>query len=393
MISPERIQKILAELRQFQQSARKLWREAGFDSQKGLFREGLLPDGMPAPLMKHRFRVQCRQIYVFAQSYVEHFDPEDLNLAEAAWTACQADFRIPGKGGYYSAIDTEGAPLPEIDLYEQAFAIFAAVWLFHITQNESYLRDAEAVWSFIEAEMSDPAGGFFPTLPFASRQAQNPHMHLLEACLFAYMFTAGSDWEMRAKTLLSLFTDHIYDAENRVVREHFKAGWGLDSNGTEPGHSGEWIWLLHVCDSILDSDTYIFQRALYDRLLLDGLDIDGLGWDEIEAEGGVRRHTRRLWVQCEIIKGHLAIFEQGTEFSVLERTLSLIETVQRLYLRGAENGTWNEHLDAHGKNFVNFSPATSFYHLNLMIQEVIRVLEPISFAVNGCAGCPGKGAL
>lgn len=59
---------LLDEIRSFRRTARELWLTHGWDATLNLFQEGLNFDGTAAELPKRRFRVQSRQIYVYAQA-------------------------------------------------------------------------------------------------------------------------------------------------------------------------------------------------------------------------------------------------------------------------------------------------------------------------------------
>lgn len=379
---------LLDEIRSFRRTARELWLTHGWDATLNLFQEGLNFDGIPADLPKRRFRVQSRQIYVYAQAYAETAQPRYLEHAEAAWeTSCKLYRK--NHGGFITSVDLTGKPLEKnCQCYEQAFGIFAAVWLYHITGTETYREDTEKIWSFLDTHMRHPKGGFctdYPTDPKQQRQ-QNPHMHLAEAALFAFMFTGDPVWADRAAEMIGLFQTYFYDPRYHVVTEIFHHDWTLPhTTMSEPGHAAEWSWLIRIY-GLLTGDEYPgIQTALYQKMMHCGVDPKTMiGIDGVTPEGAPLKTSRRLWVQCEMIKAHLSILESGGGDAALESVITLLQTLISTYL--LPNGVWHEHLNATGQDMVLYAPATSLYHLNMAFHEVFRVLEPLQYSQK-CAGC------
>ena len=80
--------------------------------------------------------------------------------------------------------------------------------------------------------------------------------------------------------------------------------------------------------------------------------------------------TRRLWVQTEMVKAHLAQYEHGDE-AAAGRAAKWLSAVQDVYLK--PNGTWIDQLGPSGLPILKPVPASTFYHILCMITEADRL--------------------
>ena len=84
-------------------------------------------------------------------------------------------------------------------------------------------------------------------LPDAPR-TQNTHMHLLEAFLVAFEATGEVRYRQEAAGIVELFFAKLFDRQHACIGEFFDRAWAPDAaHGAEvePGHSFEWVFLLH----------------------------------------------------------------------------------------------------------------------------------------------------
>ena len=89
------------------------------------------------------------------------------------------------QGGFARTLGREGGVLdPALDLYDQAFVLFALAWMHRVTGNAEPLELAREVSDAVERELRRPDGEGYRSASDASDEyLQNPHMHLLEARL------------------------------------------------------------------------------------------------------------------------------------------------------------------------------------------------------------------
>ena len=115
-----------------------------------------------------------------------------------------------------------------------------------------------------------------------------------------------------ADQIIELFQTRFFDRDHHIIREFFNADWSIAAGDlgetAEPGHAAEWIWLLGWYERLTGISQAEYANALYTRLLSKPGDFLN---DEEDVFGNVRRETRRLWCQTELIKAHLAQAERG----------------------------------------------------------------------------------
>jgi N-acylglucosamine 2-epimerase/mannose-6-phosphate isomerase len=89
---------------------------------------------------------------------------------------------------------------------------------------------------------------------------QNPHMHLLEACLVCHESFQAEENLRLAGELVELFSRRFLMAQRQG--RFFDANWCRTSQMVEPGHQFEWAWILVRCQRVADADTRSAAEAL-----------------------------------------------------------------------------------------------------------------------------------
>ncbi|MCC8940398.1 AGE family epimerase/isomerase, partial [Bradyrhizobium sp. Arg68] len=102
-------------------------------------------------------------------------------------------------------------------------------------------------------------------------------------------------------------------------------------------------------------------------------DATGCLIDEGDAEGNIRRQTRRLWPQTELAKAWIAQAEAGESGAADEARAALV-LLERHYLSHPVAGGWYDQFDREGNSLVATIPASSFYHVLCAITEAEQVL-------------------
>ena len=356
-----------------------LWLDKGRDHRDGGFHEKLDLHLTPITTEGKRIMVQARQCYVFAVFAGEL--PEARNAAASGFDFMLSHGAHPD-GGWRHRVARDGAPQDDSrDLYDQAFALFAAAWMHAAFGREDALSAANATLDYLDAQRAHPAGGYSENILADGSLAdgprrQNPHMHLFEAVLALFDATGDDAYLARAEVLFDLArTKFIVDG---TLREYFTDGLdpvqGTMGTIVEPGHHMEWVWLLHRYAALTDERRAIETAAqLYAFALDHGYDAGSGGLlDEVTFTGAVHQDSRRLWPQTEALKGHLARRERGDDRAAAARIDAGLDSLLRHHLVGG-GGNWHEHIRADGSNFYGSLPASSLYHLSFAVAELDRV--------------------
>ncbi|HAE26515.1 MAG TPA: hypothetical protein DCG58_05095, partial [Hyphomonas adhaerens] len=269
-----------------------LWSERGVGDH-GLFRETLTLDHQSADQDITRVRVQARQTYIFAEALRLGWKPDtgaDL-LAMGLSTLTGPALRPDGLAGRVLGSDGSGFTDDTADLYDTAFVLFALAETASVLEGaEEALAGARRILTAADAKLRAPDGGYFETLPADQKRHQNPHMHLLEACLALHRADPDGDHLSRAGEIVSLFDRFFTAGPGDLLGEHFAPGWtqpaGRDADIVEPGHQFEWVWLLHAYARATEMPVHARAEKLY-AFACSTLDDEGRALQEVTREGAV----------------------------------------------------------------------------------------------------------
>lgn len=352
------------------------WGGAGLDHVHGGFHEELTAEGRPADLAFKRTRVACRQIYVFSHAALLGWgEGEALAQRGYEYLIAKADL---GGGAWAKQLTREGAVLDTTpDLYDLAFVLFALAWRYQLTRDPDALARAHATLDFVRANLRH-GEGFWHTLPPEGPRLQNPHMHLLEACLALYDSTAEERFLDQADDLVALFRARLFDG--RTLGEYFTEDWarapGQAGQVAEPGHHFEWAWILGQYQRQRGGDFSSAAVKLVDFAERHGVDTQTQAtYDEVRDDGAPLKRSSRTWPNTERIKGHLAVFEL-TGRDPHAPVASAARVLLDRYLAENPRGSWIDQLSADGAPLIRKAPTSTFYHLFLAFAETLR-LEPI----------------
>ena len=330
----------------------------------GSWVEHLHLDGSPDLKVERRWRVLARQVYVYAKATsMGWYDGKDIAVST---------YEKMKSVGYVHRVSAEGQITnPMRDLYDHAFYILAASSLYGLTKEVKYLQDAEALLDWIETDLSHPMGGWKESdqATDADDRRQNPHMHLFEASLHLFNVTGNSKHLRYANVVYELFKSKFLD--KGTVSEFFNANWtlldGPEGQTAEPGHAMEWVWLLGQYQKATGVDVSAAQASLYAAAQMHrSFFLD----DEEDKSGKTRRDSKRLWVQTEVIKAHLAMVESETP-GARGMAAAVIDALFPTYL--TPDGRWNDQIDTTGANIARTIPVSTFYHILCMAAESERI--------------------
>ncbi|MBR0937891.1 AGE family epimerase/isomerase [Bradyrhizobium jicamae] len=353
-----------------------LWSTTGWDSAAGGFVDRLHQDGSADRAAPRRVVVQARQIYCYAKAAQMGWYPEGRAIALKGLDYLLARAKAPdGRPGFAYSLTPEGGVLdPLRDTYGHAFVLLALATVHGLDHDAQVRAEIDALLSFLDTQLRSPHGGFQEGLPPAMPRRQNPQMHLFEAMIACFDATHDLSFQNRAGEFFALFLANLYDKQTRVLGEYFEEDWSkIQPVSVEPGHQAEWVWLLKGFERITGCPTGRPRGELLASALRYRDAATGCLVDEGNAEGGIRRDTRRLWPQTELAKAWIAQAEAGESDAADEARKALV-LLERHYLSHPVTGGWYDQFDREGKSLVATIPASSFYHLLCAATEAEQVL-------------------
>ena len=386
------------------------WNEAFCDQQYGGYHERLGHSFQPIATGRKRLVTQCRQLAVYA-----HAGTVESRLAGGvrdyrASTKAGFDFLVDKfhldvpevsfgessgglKGGAWRfSVQEDGSPLDDtLDLYAHAFVIFTMCHLWRGFDGDDLFQDlaaqarhhADQTRIFIDryfrlssgfAENLDPRT-LRPQL--GQMRRQDPHMHLLEAYLFAYELWGEDQWILAAQEILDLFLKYfirqhgnsvdLYEFMTDDLSPHPQEG-----HKVKPGHYFEWVWLLrkymeltqaHPCAKTHPSILEAVCRALLAKGDAPGYDRQYGGiYDFTDHEGHIVEDTKRLWPFAEAIKANAAMMDNWHSRDDIKAAMkAMIRIFESGYMH--ERGFWTETLNRDLSPATDYMPGTTPYHL------------------------------
>lgn len=354
--------------------AATLWLDRSVDRRSGGFFDQLSFEDASNACDLKRLRVCARQIFVFAE--LARLGVPDAEAAvQHGLDYLFTRLRHPA-GGFIRSTRLDGTPLDETrDLYDHAFVVFALAAAHRLTGDAALLDEARGVLRLVTGEMSHPAGGFIEALPPVHPRRQNPHMHLLEACLAWAAQVQDPLFVSLAEDLIDLFEKRFRDSETGILFEFFDDDWSLPADPArrtfEPGHHFEWIWLLGEARriGIGSADRQGIAPSLA-AIANRGFGAAGLPYGSLRLDPAGKAvpndTTCRIWVVTEWLRACLVEPDSGVG--------SAAPALARLqqFLDVPVQGLWHERCDADTGRFATDPvPASSLYHITSALIPVI----------------------
>ncbi len=354
-----------------------LWAEHGL-TPAGLFPEKLSLEHDEIDMPDTRVRVQARQTYVFAEAGQMGWKPDTAARLASAGTAILAGAALGpgGLAGRRLAADGSGLIDPTPDLYDTAFVLYGLARAMTDEAAVGLARPAIArILTALDEQARDGVhGGYAESLPPPDRRLQNPHMHLLEACLALHGAEPEAGHLERAAEITTLFETRFTAGAGGLLGEVFARDWGPPENPAEdliePGHQFEWVWLLHRAARDGRSPVSDAAGRLY-AFACRTCDEAGRAPMTVTREGAPADTSRRTWGQTEALKAHLAIFEAGDSARAAAAACQIFDVLMEEFLTG--DGGWIDHFAADGSILATDMPASTGYHVVLAFAELMRV--------------------
>lgn len=339
-----------------------LWLEHGVDREKGGFYDQLSFGTARNAADYKRLRVCARQIFVFARL-------ASADLAGAREAAAQGvDYLLSAmrhpEGGFVERVSLDGKVLdPKRDLYDQAFVLFALAAAHRLLKDDRLAAEARSLADLIQERFAHPAGGLIESLPPAQPRRQNPHMHLLEACLSWIAEGVDEPFRRLAEDLLDLAHKRFWSETEGCLFEFFDDSLRLPAQPEmrrfEPGHHFEWIFLLHDARrlGLTAHDPDISDRLARTARSIGFAPETGLPYGAVGPSGAVLDPVCRIWQLTEWLRvatllPHLGGPEEAPAAHLLE------------FLDVPVRGLWRERRNVRDGSFADEAvPTSSLYHI------------------------------
>lgn len=369
------------------------WYEAFLDPATGGFYERLGKGFKPRFVGNRRLLTQCRQLAIYSHAVREvpgRFQPDLKTLYETL----VEKYYVPETGGWRFSLGDDGKPADNsYDLYSLSFVIFGLSHYYRATQDERARTHARDLLAFIENKFTMPGlPGYAEALdehlkPLPRTRRQNPHMHLLEACLFAEETWDDPCYREMSDRMIGLFDKYFYIPERSLLCEFFTNDLKPDpgcGHRVEPGHYFEWVWLLKKHAALRGTP------ALHDQACLDLLTwANKHGWDKVYGgifdvltpEGVVLTDTKRIWPFAEALKANaLMIDTYGDRDAIKARMAEMLQVFRESYMQ--ERGFWVEWLSRDLTPATDYMPGTTPYHVYFGIMETRAVIHARGHSVS-----------
>jgi mannose/cellobiose epimerase-like protein (N-acyl-D-glucosamine 2-epimerase family) len=356
------------------------WADVGVDSQRGGFVEHLTLNGEPAPVDFKRVRVQARQLYVFSYAARSGWMPQAARVARQGSEFLMRNGWDAGRQVWLRSLTPDGRPLDRtVDLYDNAFAVFALAHFYRLAGDPRLLRRMEHTVAGVRATLAHPTGrGYWPAEDQRDRSLQNHNMHWFEAMLEAWSVSGRDIFRDEALAAADLFQRHLFDPTSGTLAEIFDARWQrVARDGAipiEPGHHYEWSVLLTQYTALGGKPAREAVPGLLAFADRAGVG-NGLIWDEVSSAGQVLKRSHRLWPQTEAVRAWLVrpMDDEAVRARFLE---PLLTNLLERYFARTPRGTWNETLDAAFKPVADKIPSSSLYHVVTAMAELLGRHQP-----------------
>ncbi|SFR43722.1 mannose-6-phosphate isomerase [Yoonia tamlensis] len=349
------------------------------DGQNGVF-DALNADGTADVTAGKSVLAQARTL--FTLSHVALLSGDTAHIDAARQQAAFLRHYCKAPGLYRCNANRDGSPTGKsadeiARSYDQTFVILGLVtWHKLAPSNEVAVLISEC-WNALQTHLRNPQTGLLRNDDSAdiSNPAQNPHMHLYEACLQAYRMTGVTIWLTRAADLRMTGLKQFMDPQSGSIAEFVTPSLqplpGDAGQRREIGHQCEWAWLL-LEEAALANKPELRKIAarLSDFAQAHGFatrpPLTGAAFDAVSTSGTIVEHSFLLWPQTEAIK-LLALHHLAGDPKAADKARALLCLVFERYF--ADRPCYVNQLDTHADVIWDQALTRLMYHFVLAMTE------------------------
>ena len=341
--------------------------------------------------------LNARILWTFASSARILGNKEYANTAKRAYEYIKMTMRDNEYGGGYWLVDYQGQPLETLKrTYAQAFLIYAlsewhlasgmreakewAVELFRLIENHTVDSLHGGYYEVYDRTWKRVVSGRLSDKDVLAPKSSNTLLHVLEAYTTLYRIWTDSILYERLSRLITLFLNHVIDANRAQMHLAFNDDWTPVTQEISYGHDIEASWLLveavdALNDASLQKDMYATSIEMVDKALEEGVMIDG---SIINESGPGGQDTSRIWwPQAEGVVGLLNAFQLTGQERYLDAAWSMWSYIDR-HIIDHQHGEWYYSVDEKGHPNVELNkvgPWKCPYHNARACLEVMTRVE------------------
>lgn len=362
------------------------WYDAFPDPATGGFYERLGKGFKPRYVGNRRLLTQCRQLAIYSHASQQRMGGNVKSRLKDHYEAMVRSYYVPETGGWRFSLNDEGQPDDNTyDLYSLTFVIFGLSHYYRATNDDRARDHAHNMLQFIKTRFAMPGlPGFAEAIDenlnvIPRMRRQNPHMHLLEACLFAEDTWGDQAYADMADQLVDLFYKFFYIADRNMLCEFFTDDLKPDpgkGHRVEPGHYFEWVWLLKK-HAMMRNEPARHDKVCHELLTW----ANKYGWDNVYGgiydvltpEGVVLTDTKRIWPFAEALKANALMIDTSDRDEIKARMRQMVNVFREHYMQ--ERGFWVEWLNRDLSPATDYMPGTTPYHVYFGIMETRAVIH------------------
>jgi len=349
-------------------NALPLWAKNGLDEKTGAAVDFLSTTGLKDRNSSLTVRIQAQHIYLFSKAHTLDWKKNAKATVYQLVGFSNRYCKHPSNNGYSHRLNPNyTVQNKKQDLYDHAFWLLACASRYQAFGEPEALMEANAIIELLDTELSSVKGGWFEGNYMSAIRRQNSHMYMFEAFLNLYEATSAEKWLKRAQDLYQVFQRYFFDYKHHIVREFFNEHLQpIDDvlwNAIQPGHMMKWVWLLRWYEKLSGDNMDYYANALYYKGTEIGLSDLGLVYDEVYANGEVRRATKHSWPLMELIKASLAQARLGHPKNTEALAGKSLRALLDNYLYSPVKGLYVDQLDENDITIVNRIPSSTLYHL------------------------------
>ncbi len=344
------------------------WYFSFIDKENGGFHERIDKNQKPINTGYKRLLSQCRQIYTYSHALKEGTDKKLIEHVNSGYEFLTSKYKGKEKGSWiFSTTEKGDAKDTYYDLYAHAFVILSMAFYYNLTGEKHAKNNAKHTLNFIKTHFRSKNKGFEEALdekmsPITSIRRQNPHMHLFEACLFAYDFFTDEEYLETAHEIYQLFKDYFFDDKTKTLTEFFDYELNPHKekgHKIETGHHYEWVWLLNKYTQTTQINNDCYLSHLFDYAYKFGTDKNNHTiFNIMDKHGNILDKNKRIW--------HITEFMKAATIMNLKEKIDITKYINK-------DGFWIEILNEDMAAQSDFMPATTPYHITMGILETENI--------------------
>lgn len=356
-------------------------------------------DNVPVPEATKGIVLNTRILWFFSEVARVVPNPLYRQLADRSYQYLTEYFFDKEHGGVFWELDAKGRPLnTKKQVYAQAFAIYALVAYYQLTENSAALQQALSCFELLERNTIDrEREGYFEAFTrewgkiedvrlsdkdLNYPKSMNTHLHVLEAYTSLNKVHPVPVVSAALRYNIHCFDKYIINRENYHMRMFLDVDWKDFSPAFTYGHDIETAWLLvKALDSLAD-------KAVTERLLPDVIRIAEVCLEEAIGEHGqvidaydfaTAQQLPEIiwWVQAEAMVGFLKTAQLSGDQRFTDAALKVWEFIKK-YQIDHEQGEWlwaSRLDDLHGERHYKMGFWKGPYHNGRAMMEVKAILQ------------------